>query len=206
MKSLILSPRDGGGGGGGGIFLTGMVQVYCGVPLNWPIPASTSVITAPSVGASSMVKVTVSCTQEKAGRVSVNPVQVISMLVPEYGPVGGLMVAAAGLVVKLLICTLSGTLILSTTVACDSGTTMLTTVRVVACSPTLSRYQEGLRIVWSGLVQVLVGGTSRTTMVALGLYRLENIPEYHQPDTAWSAQQINVAIGITLYFVSPKSV
>ena len=53
-----------------------------------------------------MVKVTVNSIDEKAG--TVNPVQVINMLVSEYGPVGGVIEVANGTVVKLLICTSAG--------------------------------------------------------------------------------------------------
>nr|WP_236639229.1 hypothetical protein [Pelosinus sp. UFO1] len=85
---------------------TGMVHVNRLVPLNPPMPASTFVITSPSDGAAKIVKVTVNTCDERAGMV--NPVQVISMLVLEYGPVGGLIRVADGLVVKLLICTSAG--------------------------------------------------------------------------------------------------
>jgi hypothetical protein len=88
---------------------TGMVHVNREVPLNTPMPASKFVITPPSVGAAKIVKVTVSTCDEKAGMV--NPVQVISMLVFEYGPEGGAIKVANGFVVKLLICTFAGMLI-----------------------------------------------------------------------------------------------
>nr|WP_229533507.1 hypothetical protein [Pelosinus baikalensis] len=70
------------------------------------MPASRFVITLPSAGAANIVKVTVNTCDEKAGMV--NPVQVISMSVFEYGPVGGLIKVANGFVVKLLICTFAG--------------------------------------------------------------------------------------------------
>ena len=73
------------------------------------MPASKFVITPPSVGAAKIVKVTVNTLVERAGMV--NPVQVINMLVFEYGPVGGAIKVADGLVVKLLICTFAGMLI-----------------------------------------------------------------------------------------------
>nr|WP_236639230.1 hypothetical protein [Pelosinus sp. UFO1] len=63
-------------------------------------------ITSPSGGATKIVKVTVNTCDERAG--TVNPVQVVSMLVLEYGPVGGLIEVADGVVVKLLICTSAG--------------------------------------------------------------------------------------------------
>ena len=70
------------------------------------MPASTFVITLPSGGAAKIVKVTVNTCDERAGMV--NPVQVISISVLEYGPVGGLIQVANGLVIKLLICTFAG--------------------------------------------------------------------------------------------------
>jgi hypothetical protein len=85
---------------------TGMVHVNRLVPLKTSMPASTFVITFPCDGAAKIVKVTVNTCDEKAGMV--NPVQVISMSVFEYGPVGGLIKAANGFVVKLLICTFAG--------------------------------------------------------------------------------------------------
>ena len=73
------------------------------------MPASKFVITSPSGVDAKMVKVTVNSIDEKAG--TVNPVQVINMLVLEYGPVGGVIEVASGTVVKLLICTSAGMLI-----------------------------------------------------------------------------------------------
>ena len=70
------------------------------------MPASAFVITSPCVGADKMVKVTVSSIDEKAG--TVNPVQVINILVLEYGPTGGVMKVANGTVVKPLINTSAG--------------------------------------------------------------------------------------------------